>query len=228
MKELKKIFEFSTLNELLELNMGINFEKNNTLFKSIPKNYQWNINFKENRLTIENVDYTIQQVLGTYSLSAKSWVWGWANEQSPFPNELINKTLQLVKLGKDKNILELKEGHFEIAEAFTDSIGMICSGMFEADSYVCINYGQGIVVLTVKDNKVPKIDFNDTSGIEGLFKRLVSQYIVENPKDVLMNYLLDRGLKLVSKDETLVAYHNEELIFSSSQLYELGNLRRIL
>lgn len=227
MNETKKT-GFSSLKEFYNLHAGISFEKKSNFFKNIPKKYSWNVNFNEKFLIIENLKYSIQQMLGTYSLNAKSWVWGWANEQSNFPNELIDQTLHLKKLGIEKDILELKEGHFEIGEKFTEMIGGIACEIFKADTYVCINYGKGIFVATLKDEKIPKIDFNLTENIEPNFREIISYFNPENPEVILENYLLDRNIEIISQKDGKEAYLGKKILFSKAQFYNLENLRNLM
>ena len=154
---------FETLEELIEQNAGLSFEKQ-LIFGELIGSENWNLDMGKGSISFGTLEFPIQ-IIGSLAFHNNSWMWGWANTQSGMPENLLIQSNQLKEIGQDKNIKELSEGHFNVEEGFEHKIGMMACGIFNSKSYYCANYGEGTLVVTIDDNKIPAIDKNKLEKI---------------------------------------------------------------
>ncbi len=185
--------EYSNFQELLEQNAGLSFEKQQ-IFNDLTGALAWNINLNTGTLSFGNLEFPIQ-VIGSLSFNDYSWMWGWANSKSGIPENLLGNALELKRIGENKQIRELTEGHFASEEGFEHKMGLIATGIFKTNAYFCANYGQGTMVLTIKSDKISKIDNNQLEKVLTTFPQVISA-IDLNHKNTFKNYLIDRNLEI--------------------------------
>jgi len=150
--------DYKNIEEAFEQNAGLSFEKQ-MIFGDVIGSNSWELNMKKGVIAFGDIEFPIQ-IIGSLSFKENSWMWGWANTQSRIPENLLTQSNQLKEIGQQKSIKELTEGHFIAETGFEHKIGMMACGLFKSKSYYCANYGQGTLVVTIDDNKIPKIDKN--------------------------------------------------------------------
>src|SRR5689334_4676399 len=80
--------------ELMERYGAISLEKQLD-FGELIGNNSWTVDMKKGEISFgPNLDFPIQ-VLGTFSHSAETWLWAWANTQAGLPENLLQHALQL-------------------------------------------------------------------------------------------------------------------------------------
>ncbi len=185
--------DYNNFEELLEQHAGLSFEKQ-MIFGDVIGSNSWELDMGRGIISFGSLEFPIQ-IIGSLAFNDNSWMWGWANSQSGMPENLLIHSNQLKKIGQDKNIKELKEGHFIVEEGFEHKIGMLACGLFNSKSYYCANYGQGTLVVIIDDNKIPEVDKTKQEKVLTIFPQLISG-IDLNHKNAFLNYLIDREFKL--------------------------------
>lgn len=201
--------DFNTFLELLDQNAALSLEKQ-FLFGDIIESKPWQLDMSLGTISFEELTFPIQ-IIGSLSFNNNSWMWGWANTQSGIPENLLIQSNQLKNIGTDKNIVELTDAHFQVAEGFEHKIGMIACGLFNSKSYYCANYGQGTLVVTIDSDLIPEIDTNKAEKILTHFPQVISSIDV-NHKDAFINYLIDKEFQIAITPNTVQAMKNENTI----------------
>ncbi|CAM3900789.1 MULTISPECIES: DUF6882 domain-containing protein [Flavobacterium] len=201
--------DFNTFLELLDQNAALSLEKQ-FLFGDIIESKPWQLDMSLGTISFEELTFPIQ-IIGSLSFNNNSWMWGWANTQSGIPENLLIQSNQLKNIGTDKNIVELTDAHFQVAEGFEHKIGMIACGLFNSKSYYCANYGQGTLVVTIDSDLIPEIDTNKAEKILTHFPQVISSIDV-NHKDAFINYLIDKEFQIAITPNTVQAMKNESTI----------------
>ncbi|WP_234418180.1 DUF6882 domain-containing protein [Aquimarina aquimarini] len=215
--------DFKNFTDLVNQNAGLSFEKQQN-FNDLTGELAWNINLSTATLSFGNLDFPIE-VIGSLSFNDYSWMWGWANSKSGIPENLLQSSLKLKQIGKEKQIKEFTEGHFSVEEGFEHKMGIVASGLLNADAYFCANYGQGTMILTLKSDKIPKIDTNKLEKVLTTFPQLISSLDL-NHKEAFKNYLIDRNFKLnvSSKNKIEGLKINKALVAEFDELNRLKSL----
>jgi len=195
--------DFKSFKDLVDKNAGLSFEKQQN-FNDLTGSLAWNINLNTATLTFGNLDFPIE-VIGSLSFNDYSWMWGWANTKSGIPENLLNSSLNIKKIGEEKQIEEFTKGHFSVEEGFEHKMGIVASGLLKSDAYFCANYGQGTMVLTLKSDKIPRIDENKLEKVLTTFPQLISAVDLDHKK-AFKNYLIDRGFQLKISENKIEGY----------------------
>lgn len=214
--------DYKSLEEIIEQNAGLSFEKQIILEEVIGSN-AWELDMDKGKIVFGTLEFPIQ-IIGSLAFNNNSWMWGWANTQSGMPENLLIQSNQLKAIGEKKNIKELIEGHFDVEEGFEHKIGMMACGLFNSKSYYCANYGQGTLVVTIDDSKIPEIDKNNFVKIMTGFPRLVSGTEM-NHRNAFQNYLIDRDFKLSVSENRIEGLRNKKVIVA--EFDELNRLKSI-
>ncbi|MFD2907634.1 DUF6882 domain-containing protein [Flavobacterium ardleyense] len=214
--------DFTTLEEMIEQNAGLSFEKQ-FIFSDVIGTSAWELDMAKGTINFGSLEFPIQ-IIGSLAFNNNSWMWGWANIQSGMPENLLVQSNQLKEIGENKNIRELCEGHFTVEQGFEHKIGMMACGLFESKSYYCANYGQGTLVVTIDDNKIPKIEINSFEKIITSFPQLISS-IELNHRIAFQNYLIDRDFKLRISENKIEGLRNEIVIVA--EFDELNRLQSL-
>jgi len=211
--------DYKSLDDLIELNAGLSFEKQ-MIFGDVIGSNGWELDMGTGKIMFGSLEFPIQ-IIGSLAFNNNSWMWGWANTQSGMPENLLIQSNELKEIGEKKNIKELTEGSFNVEEGFEHKIGMMACGLFNAKSYYCANYGQGTLVVTIDDNKIPKIDKNRFEKLMTSFPQLISGTTL-NHKNAFKNYLIDRDFKLSITKNSVEGLRNDKVIIA-----EFDDLNRL-
>lgn len=213
---------YKTFDDLVEQNAGLSFEKQ-LLFGEIIGSNAWQLNMGKGLISFGDIEFPIQ-IIGSLAFNNNSWMWGWANTQSGMPENLLIQSNQLKEIGEKNNIEELINGHFNVEEGFEHKIGMIACGLFKSKSYYCANYGQGTLVITIDDAKIPEIDKSRLEKVMMGFPQLISTTVL-NHKNTYKNYLIDRDFELnISEDKIEGLRNNKILVAEFDELSRLKSL----
>lgn len=210
------------LAELLSQNGAFAFEKQKK-FHEITGQFAWNINLSQARLSFGDYHFSFE-VIGTLSFTDYSWMWGWANEKSGVPPNLLNGSLKLKSTGEQNKIEELTNRHFPITEGFEHKMGIIATGLLNADAYFCANYGKGTMVVTINEGQIPKIEKDKIEKVLTIFPQFISSFDV-NHQQAFLNYLIDRGLEIKSSENTVEGLKHGKTI--TGLFDELGRLKNL-
>lgn len=183
----------TNFQDFFEQHAGLSFEKQ-LVFADLIGSDPWELDMGIGKIIFGEKDFPIQ-IIGSLSFNDNSWMWGWANTKSGIPENLLNQSLELKRIGEEYGIKELVDSHFNVEESFEHKMGILACGVFKANSYYCANYGQGTLVVTIDDSKIPKIDPNRVEKVLTSFPQLINGMEL-NHKNALINYLIDREFDL--------------------------------
>jgi len=192
-----------TAQGLLEQYGGISLDKQRNLYDVIGDN-SWNINMDTGEISFGPDLIFPVQVLGTFSHSSETWLWGWANAQSNISPDLLQQALQLKKYGEDHDIGLLKNRDFDAEINDLHLIGMIASGMFGASAYYLADYGQGIMVATIKSDVIDSVDSIDHVRVSTVFPEFISLFEM-NHKNAFGHYATLKGYAVNEDGQQLIA-----------------------
>src|SRR3989442_1317459 len=78
--------------------------------------FRWHFDVATGIVSFGKDLYWHAQILGTESYETNTWLWAWANTGSNLPPALIQASLQMKQLGKQKKIRELTEPQISLTE----------------------------------------------------------------------------------------------------------------
>ena len=211
--------DFTNFTDLVNQNAALSFEKQQNL-SELTGTSSWNIDLNAGILSFGDIELPIE-VIGSLSFNDYSWMWGWANSKSGIPENLLDGSLTLKEIGKKKQIQEFTKGHFNVEEGFEHKIGLVASGMLNADAYFCANYGQGTMVLTITSDKIARIDKNRPEKVLTTFPQVISAIELDH-KEAFKSYLIDRDFGLNISQNTIKGAINGKLVVA-----EFDNLNRL-
>ena len=212
------------LQPLIEQYGGLGFEKQMDL-EGVLVDKPWGIDMAEQELVFGDELYCSFQLLGTFSHSSETWLWAWANEQSELPEDLLEQSLELKKIGEKNNIDLLKFPKFDATEDDLHLFGIIASGMFNSSGYYVADYGQGTLVLTFNNEDIEQIHKkNDTHNrVASVIPQLIANYDV-NHYAAIKHYLLAKNYQITFDDGSkLIATKGNKQITA-----EFDNLSRLI
>lgn len=103
-------------------------------------------------------------------------------------------------------------------------MGTIAAGIHNATAYYICDYGQGAMVVTIKDNEIDKMRKDNHLRILTVFPQLISQYEM-NHKVALLSYLNDKGYSIEENASNVTATKNGEII--TAEFDELSRLKKL-
>ncbi|MFV0420404.1 MAG: DUF6882 domain-containing protein [Dysgonomonas sp.] len=202
--------EIINYDTLLEKYAGIAFEKQYSLSEVIGNN-DWQIDMETGLISFGDSLSFPMQILGSYSLESNTWLWGWANEASNIPANLLVEANSLKQLGEEYNIEFLTMPEYKMEPTDVHSLGLIASGKFASSAYYAGNYGSGILLVTLKGESIDTIEYNEHTRILSVFPELISVFAV-NHKRSFENYLSSKGYILKEEDNSLTAEKRGNII----------------
>lgn len=212
-----------TEEELLERYGGIALDKQIDLGTVIGNN-SWGVDLHKGTISFgEDLTFPMQ-ALGTISHSSQTWLWAWANTKSGLSENIIEQSLQLKKYGEENEIDLLTNEKFEFSSEELHLIGMIASGMFNSSGYYIADYGQGAMLVTIKDSRFENVNSEAHQRILTVFPQLISLFEM-NHKSAFKNYLMAKGYKLTETGNTIVGTKNSESV--SGQFDEYSRLTNL-
>jgi hypothetical protein len=209
--------------ELLEKYACIALEKQSDFAEVIGDN-NWNVDMGKGEISFgPNLHFPIQ-IVGTISHAAQSWLWAWANTKSGLPPQLLEQSFQLKAYGDENNIPLLSNDSFDFSKDELHMIGIIASGMFNSSGYYIADYGQGAMVVTIKNELIDEQRKDNHHAILTVFPQVISQYEM-NHRYALKHYLSAKGYHITENDNDLSASKNGNTITATfddlSRLTEL-------
>lgn len=212
-----------TEQELLERYSGIALDKQID-FGEVIGNNNWNVDMQQGTISFgQNLTFQMQ-VLGTISHSSQTWLWAWANTKSGIPESIIQQSLQLKKYGEDNGIDLLQSDTFDFTKDELHLIGMIASGMFNSSGYYIADYGQGAMVVTIKDSNIDKAKTENYHRTLTVFPQVISQFEM-NHKNAFKSYLTAKGYNLTETENSVTGTKNGNSI--TGQFDDLSRLTNL-
>jgi len=193
--------EYNDFDTLFEQNVALGYEKEYVFDDTIGW-LPYEVDMEKGVITMGQFEFEFQ-VIGTYSLISSTWLWGWANEKSSISKNLLEQANVLKQLGEDRNVDFLTNRKLEVAEDFPFKIGLICTSVFNCSTFQVCSYGDGKLLITITDKRIPPVDNNNLPKIIECFNSMISRYSV-NHKEAFKHYLLDRETEFEEEDEKTI------------------------
>ena len=211
-------------NELLEKYGGLGLERQASLGDIIGDN-NWSADMVKGTLSFgDDIEFPIQ-VIGTYAFDSETWLWAWANTESGLSDELLNDVKKLHAYGKENDIEFLTSAEFEADQTNVHAIGIIASGLLGASAYYCGNYGEGIILYTIKSEKIDNVPFDEQLRIQTTLSDLINIFTL-NHRRAFESYLLAKQYDLIEEGAVITAKKNDKVIQASfDDLDRLTNLK---
>lgn len=202
---------FTSENDFLEKFGALALEKQRNLY-TVTGGLSWNVNMDAEEITFGD-DLTFpMQVLGSFSHSSETWLWLWENKAGGYAESVMQQALSLKKYGEENNIELLSVGKFDAVPNDLHLIGMVATVMFNLSGYYLGNYGQGTMVVTIKDESIDNTESEEFSRILTVFPELISTFEIQNHKNAFSNYLSQKGFELTSDGNEVKAQKNDKVI----------------
>lgn len=210
--------------ELLERYAALAYDRQNDLADVIGDN-NWQFDMDSGTIAFGPERVFPVQLLGTFSHQSDSWLWAWANEQSGIPARLLEQARQLRSYGEQHGIERLTTPSFAATDMDLHAIGSIAAGMFDASGYYLADYGQGILVLTVKSEQVDRVRKNDFARVLTTFPQAISLFAMHH-RPALIHYLRHKGYAVTETTDAVTATDGTATLTATfDDLGRLANLK---
>lgn len=195
---------------LLEKLGAVNLDKQHSLAELIGSS-DWSIDLDTKMISYANgIEFPIQ-IIGTYSFSSETWLWAWANEASNIPEELLLDANILQQYGIENNIEVLFVPELPADTTDVHTIGMIASGLTNSSAYYAANFGEGIILVTIKSPQIDLVEFNEQARILTVFPDLISTFELIH-SEALKSYLKARNYNIEENNNELIANKGNNII----------------
>lgn len=195
---------------LIEKLGAVNLDKQHSLAELIGSS-DWSIDLDTKMISYANgIEFPIQ-IIGTYSFSSETWLWAWANEASNIPEELLLNANILQQYGIENNIEILFVPELPADTTDVHAIGMIASGLTNSSAYYAANFGEGIILVTIKSPQIDLVEFNEQARILTVFPDLISTFELIH-SEALKSYLKARNYNIEENNNELIANKGNNII----------------
>ncbi len=212
-----------TYDTLLEKYAGVAFEKQYSLVDLIGDS-DWGVDMETGLISFGDRLSAPMQILGTYSYDSATWLWAWANEASNIPRELQKEANFLREFGEDNKVEFLTMDEYKMEPTDVHSLGLIASGMFGSSAYYAGDYGDGILLVTIKDERIDDVAYNEQARILSVFPEIARIFAV-NHKRALSSYLEAKEYAVTMNNNKLSACKATNSI--SAEFDDMGRLLNI-
>ncbi|SBW06459.1 conserved hypothetical protein [uncultured delta proteobacterium] len=163
------------------------------------------------------------EIIGTVSSATGEWLWGWANASLPGDLAVISDSLHAV--GKAEGIDFFTKERFPATKDDLHAMGIAACGLGGAKGYYIADYGDGILLVALKDESVLHGWQPEHSRIFSVFPRVIQLFDLDH-KAALQHYLTSLGYA-VSEEGGLSAVKDGRIVTATfdtqGRLAELQN-----
>lgn len=154
------------------------------------------------------------QVIGSEATYDNTWLWGWANEASGIPANLLRAGQELRAFGQQNGIQQLTQPGFSINQELNGHIlSMIASGLCNGSAYYRGPYDGGALFLLIRDENFPRSTVIPAVRISTIFPQLISAMPIPDHRTAFIAYLQYYGARLKEEPETITAkFDNGDLL----------------
>jgi hypothetical protein len=143
------------------------------------------------------------QVMGTESQGSGTWLWGWANEASHIPPQLLRCASTLRELGQREGIEELSLPEINLGDIDGHALAMVASGLCGSSAYYRGPYDGGALFFTVHGVPLPE---GAASPLEAI--NTMNAAIMQYPLDhglMVRSFLGQQGFQVIEQERSLLA-----------------------
>lgn len=136
------------------------------------------------------------QIIGTHSERSGLWLWGWANESSGLPDELVLASRSLRALGLQYGIGQLCEVHLPTNRHDGHFWSVIAAGLCSSNAYYCGAYEGGAVFLLIHDPIYRQVIEQPLVRFASLLPKALSTFDITDHRLTVKGYARFLGLEL--------------------------------
>ena len=216
---------FHSEQELLEQFAAIGLERQLDLGEVIGNN-NWNVDLSKSEISFgPNLTFAMQ-ALGTFSRESDTWLWAWANTQTPYTEAGTQQARQLRQYGEDHGLALLANPDCEATDDDLHRLGLMATGLLQADAYYLADYGQGIMLVTLTDARLVATHPENDPRIFRIFSEIISQYEVRH-QPTLAAYLTALGYEVTTSPLSLTGIGARSNNTVTAEFDESGNLTKL-
>ena len=213
---------FHSEQELLEQFAAIGLDRQLDLSEVIGDN-NWNVDLAKSEISFgEDLTFAMQ-ALGTFSRQSGTWLWAWANSQTPYTEAGTQQARQLRQYSEANGIALLANPDCEATADDLHRLGLMAVGLLQADAYYLADYGQGIMLVTLTDPQLAAAHPKDDLRIFRVFSEVISQFELRH-QPALAAYLTAKGYEVAASPHALTAHKNGTPV--TAEFDELGRLTK--
>jgi hypothetical protein len=173
--------------------------------------HNWNVDLETGKVDFGKSRIYPIQIVGTESEVNGTWLWGWANEGSDIPANLLICATTLQELGTKEGIEELVKPQIELNEVDGHMLTMVACGVCKADAYYRGPYDGGALFFTMQQMPLHKLQAASPVEHINIMSSVISQFSV-NQKIMAQSFLNQQGFELNENEGEIIAAANGNVI----------------
>ncbi|NOK59489.1 MAG: hypothetical protein GFH27_549285n13 [Chloroflexi bacterium AL-W] len=193
----------TTFQDLLSQHIASSLLKQQALGDFLG-NHNWGVD-----ITAGTVDfgkgcvYPIQ-IIGTESDINGTWLWGWANDASGIPPQLLTCANTLRELGEEQQIDILSQAQLQLGEIDGHLLTIVASGVCNADAYYRGPYDGGAVFFLIKQSPLAEQAPTSPITLINMISSVISQFSVQH-RLMVQAFLQQQGYQLTESLTEVIA-----------------------
>lgn len=211
------------IQELYNQSFLLSMEKQE-IFSEMVEGLGWSCDMLEGKLTYGDDKVFDIQIIGSYSVNEKSWLWAWANTQSGIPEKFLQTALAMKSIGEAYQIEDLMMAKKEMDSDPGVYFSTIASAMLKQSCYVPLTYKGLVVYVTVNSKEADSKARTAPALICSHFTNIAANFTFPH-KYTLFFYLKAKGYEVELPGNNIVARKDDDQILGIFDLK--GNLMKI-
>lgn len=203
------------LKDLIDEHAVASFDKQMHL-RELTANLDWSFQMETGLLSFGNRQRWRAQILGTESMSSRTWLWAWANEASGIPPRLLMAAGVMRHWGERLSIPELTEPEVPLRAVDGYLLALVASGLCHADGYYRGEYPGGSAYLLVSDENYPRRADCSAARVLSVLPQALTSLPIGNHKTALLAYLKYCGLAGCWDGNTFTAHEQGRTALTAS------------
>ncbi len=189
----------------LLLQHGVYSLEKQDLLQEYLGEHRWDLDLQQHTLDFGGDRVFRPQVLGTTSESAGTWLWAWENSSVPTPMAAASRSLH--RLLTEAGVQHFAEAEAPLGDLDSHVLGMVASGLLEADAYYLAHHPGGAVLLLLTDRKLAALRTSTLTHVSSYFTTFISSWDVHDHHAAFAAYLRAKGLVAHEKGAIVWARH---------------------
>ncbi len=193
-------------SDLLTRYAGMALDKQSQLQDVYGDIQRWDVDLDAGKIYLDGHEGIAVQAIGSFAYGDSSWLWAWGNQASDLPEAVLADVARIRQYGQQHGIGWLNERSFPSTFERLHEIGAAAVGLCGADAYYLGDYGQGVLLMNLYDDKLKQAHTNSPHlRTLSMIPQLVSVFELPDHRAAVRHYLQDKGYRLTETDRQLSA-----------------------